>query len=81
MPPRIPVRIEMGVGAWQVFNKIHLIAAPHTGGEIIVGDDVISCDKVWIDLHEVRVISKLRFTHPDQMQEYLDKGWSAEWQK
>jgi len=61
MSSRIPAIVEVGIGSWTATKKIRLLAAPHVGDSIVVGEHVITCDRVVIDRDYVRIYETRRF--------------------
>jgi len=61
MSPRIPAIVTVGVGAWVATKKVRLLVAPHVGDSIIVGEHVITCERVEIDRDYVRIYETRRF--------------------
>lgn len=45
---KVHVFVEVGIGAWMARIDTMLVAAPHVGDEIIVEEQVITCEHVRI---------------------------------
>lgn len=65
------VYVEVGIGAWKTFKRVDLIAVPHVGDDIIVGEHQIHCDTVIIDKHEITVRETRHFQSEQDAKEFF----------
>ena len=67
----IKVNVSVGIGAWTARKKVHLVACPHVGDHIVVGEQVVVCDRVTIGSKDVDVHQTVHFTSEDQATDYF----------
>lgn len=68
----IRVRVTIGIGQWKITRDAMLVACPHIGDLIEVGDTTIMCERVCICQDKVYVNQTVHFQSPDEMKEYKD---------
>lgn len=67
------VKVTVGVGAWTATTTVKLVACPHVGDSVIVGEDVVACDRVRIGWDLVEVFDKSRFSSEKDAQDQQRK--------
>ena len=73
----IPVLIVTGVGMWTASKRTTLVACPHVGDNITVGEITLTCDVVFIGETEVEVRDTSRFESEEALRRFAEgNGWT-----
>lgn len=75
----VTVIIEQGTGAWKRFTLVQLVAAPHVGDAILVGEEQIECDAVLIGKFFIHVSETCHWDHDTYEGLVTQPGWGREW--
>ncbi len=67
----IRVHVLVGIGAWMAEAHVDLPAAPHVGDQIVVGDQVIHCERVRLFPDHIEVYEKIHFQSETSARNYF----------
>lgn len=67
----IDVEVTTGIGAWTATKMVKLVACPHVGDCILVGERVITCDHVYIGPDYVSVNEKRPFQSEQDAKDFF----------
>lgn len=69
----VTVMVTVGVGMWKSSKTVELVACPHVGDWIVVGERTVVCDRVTITAEKVYVEQTIRFSSEDAAKTYFDE--------
>lgn len=67
----ITVHATVGVGMWKTSKTVKLVACPHVGDRILVGEISVTCERVTIGPKAVYVEETIRFASEQDAKEYF----------
>lgn len=63
--------VTVGIGAWSVTKEIKLIACPHVGDMVVIGENVITCERVYIGTDRVHIEETRRFQSEQDAKDFF----------